>query len=476
MSEAALEELRTNVTRPIDLQKVGLLTKAGKMEKITFTATIKEIAERFNFDRLLSRHVFDIDSDQPGNRDITDKHWQDISDYLLEDERPFLGTITVAMRRDQVELEPLGSAGEHVELAKLTIYTGAEKPILEDGQHRNRGVIHAWNQVKDIDEKTATAEEIAVRDRLASAGVTVEMLFEHERDVLSTIFVRMGSTKPIPPALVAVMDLSTIQNRLGAKVMRKSELFHNRTTYLGAKASRELAETQGRKYEPLYSADAVRNAAANIAGVGVRDRSPKKREDILEAIVREQMQIEGMGQDGVIDKLATALAAEIDYAYRTIPGWRELAKRPEDYSVTEFKNQYVHGTAAGLYTIATVIAAAKVAGLSPQLAVDAMAREVPWRRDSLRAGKDGNGLPIQVHTFFEGTLVKTAQAKSGEWIAGTAGARRDMYQEAARKVLRTIAKADPRLKSIDDLRTHIAVGLASAGRGRPRKAAAAVSA
>lgn len=466
-----LDKLRGTVSKPIEMQKIGLRTYSGVMEKFTFTATIKEVAERFNFQRLLTRHTFDIDSSQPGNRDITESHWKEIEEFLIEDERPFLGTITVAIGRNQVDLEQLGSAGEHVDLVKMTVYAGAEKPIVEDGQHRNMGAIHAWNTVRDLDEELATPEQLELRDRLAMSSVTIEMLFEEERDILSTIFVRMGKTKPIPAALVAVMDRSTIQNRLGSDVTRKSELFHNRTTYLGAKASKELAESRGRTHESLYSADAVRNAAANLAGVGVRDRSPKQREDLLDVIVTERMQVSGLSQRAVIDKLGTELAAQIDYAYRTLPGWREVANRQR--TVAEFKDEYVHGTAAGLYTVITVMTAARAAGLSPQLAIDAMAKTVPWRRDALRDGKGENNLPIKVHEFFEGTLVQTAlDKKTGQWKAGTAGARRDMYQSAAEKVLRAVAKADPTLAPIAAFDTFVKIGLASAGRGRPKKVTA----
>ncbi len=470
-ADVDVEGLRGNVTKPIELQKIGFLSRSGVMETITFKATIKEVAERFNFQRLLARHDFDIDSSQPGNRDITESHWKEIEEYLLKDERPYLGMIVVAMRRDAafVEVENLGPVGEGTDLAKLTIYAGAEKPIVEDGQHRNLGAVEAWGKVRDLNAETATQEQLELRQRLAESSVTIEMLFEHERDILSTIFVRMGKTKPIPPALVAVMDRSTIQNRLGAHVMGKSDLFRHRTSYLRAKASRQLAEIRGREYESLYTADAVRNAAANLAGVGFRDRTPKQREDLLQAIVSERMQIGQMSEDAVIEALGTEIAASIDYAYRTLPGWKEVHNGR--LTVDEFKELYVHGTAAGLYAIVTVLTAAKAAGVSTQLATDVMAKAIPWRRNALRDGKDDNGLPIKVHEFFEGTLVQTAQAKTGEWKAGTAGARRDMYQAAADKVLRAIAAADHRLKPIAEHRAYVAVGLASAGRGRPKKTA-----
>jgi hypothetical protein len=105
-----------------------------------------------------------------------------------------------------------------------------------------------------------------------------------------------------------------------------------------------------------------------------------------------------------------------------------------------------------------------------------MAREVPWRRDALRDGEGENNLPIKVHEFFEGTLVQTAlDKKTGQWRAGTAGARRDMYQSAVDKLLRRIAAADKALAPIATLDTYVKVGLASAGRGRPKKVVAAIA-
>lgn len=467
-SEVDLQGLTGNIGKPIELQKVGFRTYAGDLEKITFTTTVKEIAERLNFDRLLARHDFDIDSSLPGNRDITETHWKEIEKYLLQDERPFLGTITVAMRADEVEIETLGPVGDCAELVKMTIYEGSEKPVLEDGQHRCRGAVGAWGQVRDLNEETASPKDLEVKHRLAETSVTVEMLLEHDRDILSTLFVRMGSTKPISPNLVAVMDHSKIQNRLGADVMRKSDLFRHRTTYLGAKAGKDMAAERGRDYEPLYPAGAVRNAAANVAGVGVRDRTPSQRETLLEGIVGDRMRSGQMSEDGAIEVLGTEISAAIDYAYRTLPGWEAISKGR--LTVTEFKDLYVHGTAAGLTTIATVLSAARVAKLDVQQVIDVMAKVVPWRRDALRDGQDENGQPSKVHEFFEGTLVQTELGKDGKWKAGTAGARRDLYQTAAEKVLRAIAAADNSLKPIADLSTFVGVGLASAGRGRPKKA------
>ncbi|PSR65867.1 MULTISPECIES: DNA sulfur modification protein DndB [Nocardia] len=458
-----------SIGKTIRLQKVGILTHAGKMSKIVFSATFREIGEQLNFEQLLKRHDFDIDSSRPGNRDIAEAHWHKIAEFLQdsESERPFLGMLTIAMNPDQVTIEQITPVGEGADLVKFTIFEGAEHPVIEDGQHRNRAAVHAWRQVKDVDDPDDP--RYAVRQRLAESSITIEMLLENETDVLSTIFVQMASTKPISPALVAVMDVTKIQNRLGKYVMNKSDLFRNRAGYLGTKAAKELAAQKGKEFEDLYRANAARDAAANLAGVGVKDRSPDQRERLLEEIITRRAKRDGGGESAAIEATGNEIVSIIDYAYRTLPGWREIATGRSD--VKSFKSKYVHSTASGLTAIVTVLAAARACGVSTEFVIDVMAKVIPWKRDALRDAQDEDGNAAKVHEFFEGTLVVTKLDKDGMWTAGTAGARRDLYEEATRKIIRALASADARLKPLEQRDTLIAVGLESAARkpGRPRK-------
>src|ERR1700676_5482594 len=127
LPEIDLTQLR-DVKQPITLQKIGIRTFAGVMEKLVFTATIREIGERFNFQKLLSRSDFDTESAQTGNRDITETHWKEIAAFLESDERPYLGMFVVAMRRDEAEIELLSEIDQCAHLAKLTVRAGAEHP------------------------------------------------------------------------------------------------------------------------------------------------------------------------------------------------------------------------------------------------------------------------------------------------------------------------------------------------------------
>ncbi|MEV5275367.1 DNA sulfur modification protein DndB [Streptomyces werraensis] len=449
---------------PAKFEAIGFMSNAGSMRKITFTVPFREVAERLTFERLLSRHDFDTESlTTPGQRDISEKHAEKITNFLTESDRPYLGTLTIAIPDNQVDVEVLQQVANNVWLVKFVVPVTSENPIVEDGQHRVKGLTDAWRRVMadPTDEQFAEAREM-----LGKSSIEMTLLLEGDPTVLSTIFVKMASTRPISASLIAIMDSSAVQNRLGQQVTRKSRYLSDRTTYLGAKAAQKLAAAKGRKYDPLYPAAAVRSAAAAIAGVGVRDRTPDQREDILNQIFAERAKREGRSMEQVIEATANEIVAILDYAFTRIPGWKQMAA--DRMTASEFKAEYVHSSAAGLHVIANVIAAAHRAGLDARHVVDHLAK-LPWRRDNLRkASRDGE--EIRVHELFEDTLVRTVfDTKTGEWRAGQAGATRGAYEEAIRKVLATLARQSPELAAMHELPVLTALGLATAGRGRPRK-------
>ncbi|MBL7261501.1 DNA sulfur modification protein DndB [Paractinoplanes lichenicola] len=454
----------------IKFQKVGFLTQAGEMKKITFPVTFQEVAERFTFNRLLSRHDYDLDNNSlPGNRDITESHWKKIVEGVKTTKFPYLGTLTVALAEADCHVEKLKEMSPFVWLVQVTVYESAPNPIVEDGQHRIAMATNLWPQVKDAVE----GPDLELRQLLEQTSLEMTVLLENDPETLGTIFVRMGSTKPISADLIAVMDRSTIQNRLGIYVTRQSKLLSDRVTYLSTTAARQLAEQKGRKFEALYPAAAVRSAASSMAGVGVRDRSPDQRESLLKDIVGAKAKIEGLTEDAAIELIGRDVVKVLDYAYKRIPGWKQMSAGT--LTAADFKKKYVHSSAAGLHVIANVIAAGRSQGLSPQLVVDGLAR-LPWERTSLRHATGEGGEGIMVHDFFEGTLASTAyDNKAGAWRAGTGGATRSNYQPAIDKVLRHLAQQDRALAPLGERAAAVAIGLVSGkpGPGRPAKAPAA---
>jgi hypothetical protein len=462
---AAADALRGgSITLPSKFEAIGFMSYAGVMPKITFTVPFKEVAERLTFERLLTRHDFDTESlTTPGQRDISEKHAEKITNFLTESDRPYLGTLTIAIAADQVKVEKLQEVAEGVWLVKLIVPVTSENPIVEDGQHRVKGLTDAWRAVM----KDPTSEEFAdARAMLQKSSIEMTLLLEGDPSVLATIFVKMASTRPISPSLIAIMDSSAVQNVLGQQVTRKSRYLSDRTTYLGAKAAQKLAAAKGRKYDPLYPAAAVRSAAAAIAGVGVRDRTPDQREDILLQLFTERAKKESRPLEQIIETSANEIVAILDYAFTRIPGWKQMAH--DQITAADFKKDYVHSSAAGLHVIANVIAAARLAGLDARHVVDELAK-LPWRRDNIRPAKRDDE-EIFVHEMFEDTLVRTAfDTKTGTWKAGQAGATRGAYEEAIRKVLAALARKSPELAAMHELPVLTDLGLVTAGRGRPRK-------
>ncbi|MEU5486962.1 DNA sulfur modification protein DndB [Streptomyces sp. NPDC020196] len=463
--DAATDALRGgSITIPAKFEAIGFMSHAGSMGKITFTVPFKEVAERLTFERLLTRHDFDTESlTTPGQRDISDKHAEKIATFLTESDRPYLGTLTIAIPEDQVQIEVLQQIANNVSLVKFVVPVTSENPIVEDGQHRVKGLTDAWRKVM---HDPSSEEFSEARAMLEKSSIEMTLLLEGDPAVLSTIFVKMASTRPISASLIAIMDSSAVQNRLGQQVTRKSRYLSDRTTYLGAKAAQKLAAAKGRKYDPLYPAAAVRSAAAAIAGVGVRDRTPDQREDILNQIFTDRAKQEGRPLEQIIEVVSTEIVSILDYAFTRVPGWKQMAA--DHLTASEFKTEYIHSAAAGLHVIANVIAAAQVAGLDARHVVDELAK-LPWRRDDLReATKDGD--KIFVHQLFEDTLVRTSfDTKTGTWKAGQAGATRGAYEEATRKVIAALSRQSPELAAMQELKVLSALGLVTAGRGRPRK-------
>ncbi|MEV0066115.1 DNA sulfur modification protein DndB [Amycolatopsis sp. NPDC050768] len=459
---------RAGVPVGIKFEKLALIGQAGDTKKATFTVTFEELARIFTFDRLLTRHDYDIDDpNTPGNRDIIDNHVKRILSGLRLMENPHLGTVTVALPAEHAKIKNIQKISKYAALGVLTVHTDAPNPVVLDGQHRIETSHRLWNMIQDSTDE----DDIAIRERLEKTSVEVTLMLASDADALSTIFVRMGSTRPISASLIAVMDKSNFQNRFGQYVMRHSDLFSDRTTYLSATAQKRISERRGRTFDGLYPAAAVRSAAASLAGVGVRDRTPDQREGLIKQFIEAKATKERISEATALSQLGDEVAALLNYAYTVIPGWREMSRKK--ITAAEFKKEFVHSSAAGLHVIANVICAARAAKVNAHLAIDALA-ELPWRSDALRAGKSETGEEIQVHEFFEGALVSTSfDVKSGEWRTGTAGATRSTYETAIDKVLRHISLTTPSLKPIASEATYKAIGLIGrqSGPGRPRKAA-----
>jgi hypothetical protein len=80
-------------------------------------------------------------------------------------------------------------------------------------------------------------------------------------------------------------------------------------------------------FDALCPAAAVRSAAASIAGVGVRDRSPEQRESLLKLIVDQRAKERSITADAALEQIGQEVVKLLDYAYDRVPGWRDLSQK-----------------------------------------------------------------------------------------------------------------------------------------------------
>jgi hypothetical protein len=261
----------------------------------------------------------------------------------------------------------------------------------------------------------------------------------------------------MPQALIVAMDSSIPSHQLSLMVARKAKMFAN-----GKPTARLEYQNNAPAKDKLYTAAAVRAASANML-IGFRDRSHDIRENNVLAALPE---FSKDGNEKALERASTWVAGAWDYAFERMPGWKDLAK-DKGKSPADFRETYLLGSAAGLYTVAGVLAAARLAGLRYQDVVEALA-ELPWRRNDIVTAKDGKPR----HRFFEGTLANTVQQVSEDGkintVVRTGGGNRTSYEAAAKAVLTHLAKSNE-LADLGKPEVWREIGLLPIGKkGRPR--------
>lgn len=462
--------------RPKRFQAAGYRLRMGEMEAVTVLMPVGDVVSLYG-DDIISRRDYELLGSKPGNRTVTPKHVERIRKGIRRrPDKLLLGSFVLAVdpgtrSRPNVfidVIEEIPFNGGSYELIEFTLYTNTKLDIL-DAQHRIRALREEWEAtLADADDGDPEAAHRA--QLLAQSAVPVIIVFESDRDEISRMFVNMASTKPIPPSLVAVMDTETLPNRFGKAVSVRVQLLADaeraaaRLAYLKNAPSKEL----------LYSAAAMRGAACGML-IGFRDRSPEQRDSHLQrALELVGTHLGSDDPDEWFDAAVDEVVSIFDYAYDRLPGWKELKRDAEHPGLTppEFRAQYVHGSAGGLYVFSGVMAAGRAAGLDWKLVIDHLA-ELPWAKNALRKVR---GADAYHHPVFEDTLVITEEAEDEhgniEWVAKTGGGNRTSYEKATRAVLHWLAKRDPALAEMVSPETLGEIGLAprpGERRGRPRK-------
>lgn len=413
-------------------------------------------------DEIITRQDYELEGIEPGQRAMSEDHVKRIKRGLRRHAAKLVtGCFVLAIDPGGVHFDekrvPLDGAA-HLNFTKAHLRPGFRTWIV-DAQHREKAVRELWQEtIAAAAAGQLGAEELASLLRVSS--VPVLFLLEGDRDEISRIFVTMASTRPISPSLIAVMDREQFSNRLGLEVARRAKL-------LGA--DRLAFQTSGATGDKLYTAAAIRSAAANVY-IGFRDRTPDMREDNLRALFER----EGLDpdDDATVVEGADIVVALFDHAYERMDGWRQL--RDGMLTPKEFRANYLHGTPAGLYTLAGVLCAARLApAVDPNHVIDLLADNISWRRGQRIETEDG----ALRHPDFEATLVRTTRVLDDAgntigWKSATTGGARTAYEAATRQLIERLIELDPDLNEMNSDPVLMEMGLkARRARGRPRKSA-----
>jgi hypothetical protein len=471
---ANLDKLKTVDMRPVRMRAVAIKFLMGGMVGLSTVLPVIDIV-KFSSDEIITRRDYELDGEEPGNRTVSPGHVKKIREGLRKyAHKLLLGTFIFAVDPTKIDIKTISSVanGEALmEMVEFLLRSGGSVFMI-DAQHRNQALRELWDETLQlVASGDLSAEEVVAL--LRQSSVPVLMVLEADRDEISRMFVTLASTKAISPSLITVMNRASVPNRLAIEVARRARLFAD---VEGRKSAAGMAyQTSTATGDTLYSAAALRGAASTVM-IGFKDRTPELREANLTAELNE---IDAAAGEAAYTEAAfTAVVDEVvelfDYAFDRMPGWRELRRQGQEpnghLSQKDLRVKFVHGTAAGLYVIAGVIAAARFADLDPEAVIDRMAR-LEWQKQALTETEGGSF----EHPMFEGTLVQSQALVDDEgaiirWEARTGGGNRTAYEKATLQVLERIAGAEPPMAELVSPAVLSRLGLSAGHRGRPKLA------
>lgn len=454
--------------QPVRIQAAGQRYWAGDMRAINTTLPLSTIV-RLSADQAIWRQDFELDANRPGNRPVDQHHVDRIKDSMIANAAHLmLGAAILAVDPNAIQVEgpwPKAEEGKFVDTRVFGLKAGYDMFTI-DFQHRKEALVKLYDEiVRGVAEGALPLDE--VRRLFNKSSIPVIIALEKNPAMITHMFVTLAQSKPINPSLVVVMDRFDPANQLGLAVARRWHLLN----HLPGKSASGLEYLTGApKKETLYSAAAMRSAAASIL-IGFRDRTPDQRNRNLNIALRE---LYGKADEKAMERATNWIVEHLNYAADKLPGWRELSRaKGENYKkeLAEFKKTSLLKSAGALSVIAGVLAAARIAGVDGKRVIDEMA-DLSWRQGDVRRDSDGEGNPRVKHRFFEGFLTKTEtrQIEDGSWIIyKSAGGTRSQYEPATRKVLEHLSK-DKAFKALTSNQVLTALGLEADRKvGRPRK-------
>lgn len=158
------------------------------------------------------------------NRPLTQRHAEDIQEYLRERTDWLLGTLLLGIPPDAVEFNPYTSDTDtDSSVGQLTIRAAyAARMKMFDGQHRRRAI---KGLLQELSHNTRHAKKLS---SLKEASLPIMLYAEDSTKALRQMFADAAQTRPIERNAVAQFDQRDAFNLAALSIAEESDLFAGR--------------------------------------------------------------------------------------------------------------------------------------------------------------------------------------------------------------------------------------------------------
>lgn len=334
-----------------------------------------------------------------GNRVRSKDHVAAIKEYIEHEENPILNSIVVYAKSNDVTFVTADGLGD---VGHLKVKIGTRFDV-GDGQHRCAALAESLAELEDADDNDPR------RERIENLSVPLIVVVDDDPARRAQDFVDLQrNAKPPSGSLGSSMDRRHAINRFTLEIAKTADLTD------GGQRVEFLKDTVGKLSGKLYTFQAFRQFVTTLI-IGSSQRTRAGLEKAADDAVGNGYYAAEFNR--VLDLVNTAA--------HTMPGWAEIM----DGSVTvaEFRADYLHATAAGLYTLGIALYKVHNDGGDVDEAI-AKAAEIDWRRKPI--AEDGK-------SFFDGTLILKVEDDDGN-VERKIGSGRPAWEAAGEKLYNAI--------------------------------------
>lgn len=334
-----------------------------------------------------------------GNRVRSKEHVAAIAEYLLHEPTPILNSIVVYAHNNDVTFVPESNLDR---VGHLRVKIGTQFDV-GDGQHRCAALAQVLADLEDADD------DDPVKQRIEELSVPLLIVVDDDPARRAQDFVDLQrNAKPPSGSLGSSMDRRHAINRFTLEMAKNADLAE------GGQRIEFLKDTVGKLSGKLYTFQAFRQFVTTLI-IGSSQRTRAGLEKAADDAVG----------NGYYKTEYDRVLGIINTAAYTMPGWAEVMDG--SLTVAEFRADYLHSTAAGLYTIAVALYDVHNDGGDIGQAIT-KAAAIDWRREPLAENGD---------SFFDGTLILKVTDEDGNIVRKLASGR-PAWEAAGEKLYKAI--------------------------------------